>query len=94
MGYAAEYMRYNERYYPEQVQKAILPTFKNQDSIASWNQSFSSTSYESIASQDGVSMTYRLRKPGRGGYGDLDIVVDADRTIRIPTVRVNFSEYS
>jgi len=91
---AAAYLRGNENFYPEQVQKAILPTLKNQDNIVSWNQPFSSSSYESIASQDGVSMTYRLRKPGRGGYGDLDIVVDADRTIRIPTVRVNFSEYS
>ena len=93
IGYAAAYMRDNERYYPEQIQKAILPALKNQDSIASWNQSFSSTSYETIGSQDGVSMTYRLRKPGRGGYGDLDIVVDADRTIRIPTIRLNFSTY-
>ena len=91
---AAEYMRQNERLYPEQVQKAILPKYKNQDSIVSWNQSFSSASYESIASQDGVSMTYRLGKSGRGGYGDLDIVVDADRTVRIPTVRVNFSDFA
>lgn len=91
---AAEYLRQNERLYPEQVQKSVLPTFKNQDSIASWNQPFSSTSYESIASQDGVSMTYRLGKSGRGGYGDLDIVVDADRTVRIPTVRVNFSTFA
>jgi hypothetical protein len=93
LGIAAKYMRENERYYAEQVQESVLPTFKNQDSMISWNTPFSSTNYQAIASQNGVSMTYRLIKPGRGGYGELDMVVEADRIIRIPTTRVNFSNY-
>jgi hypothetical protein len=90
---AATYLRENERLYPEQVQNAILPTYKNQDNISSWNQSFSSSQYESVNSTGGVAINYRLRQPGRGGYGELDIIVDADRTIRVPTTRVNFSTY-
>lgn len=94
MTIAAEYLRENERLYPEQVQTAILPTFKNQDSISSWNQSYSTTSYQTVNSNTAVNIAYRMIQPGRGGRGELDIIVEADRLIRIPTVNVNFSQFS
>ena len=47
-------------------------------------------SYPNNYSDTGVTMRYDMVKPGRGGFGIIDVSVNANELIKIPQIRVNF----
>ncbi|AFZ21331.1 hypothetical protein [Allocoleopsis franciscana] len=91
MAIAAQYMRENQRMSHQEVQAAILPTYQDYNDFTSWSKPTSYTAYSNIAGQDGVLIEYRLVKPGKGGHGIIDVVVNANRRIEIPSIQVKYA---
>ncbi|BAY23509.1 hypothetical protein NIES2100_32740 [Calothrix sp. NIES-2100] len=91
MAIAAKYLRENERMTPEEVQSAILPQYQDYNDFTSWSKSTSYITYSNIASQNGVLIEYRAVQPGNGGYGIIDVTVNANRQIIIPSIQVKYA---
>jgi len=88
---AAEYLRQNERMSPKEVRDAILPTYQDYASWASWSEPSGFTAYRNTASERGVLMRYDAVDHRPGGYGVINITVNARGAIKIPEIRVNFA---
>ncbi len=91
MAIAAQYLRQNQRMNPEEVQKAILPRYQDHNDFTSWSQSTTYTAYSNIVSDNGVLIEYRIVKPGKGGHGIIDVTVNANRQIIIPSIEVKYA---
>jgi hypothetical protein len=91
MAIAAQYLRQNQRMTPEEVQKAILPRYQNHNDFTSWSQPTTYTAYSNIVSDNGVLIEYRSVKPGKGGHGIIDVTVNANRQIIIPSIQVKYA---
>lgn len=91
MAIAAKYLRENERMTPEEVQTAILPKYQDYTDFTSWSKPTSYIAYSNIASQNGVLIEYRAVKLGKGGYGIIDVTVNANHQIIIPSIQVKYA---
>lgn len=91
MAIAAEYLQKNQKMSPQEVQAAILPRYQDYNDFTSWSKPTSYTAYSNIASQDGVLIEYRVVKPGKGGHGIIDVTVNANRRIEIPSIQVKYA---
>lgn len=91
MAIAAQYLKKNEKMSSQEVQAAILPRDKQYDDWLSWSSSTSFVAYANVASDNGVVMRYDSVDPRPGGYGIIDITVNANRRIKIPQIKVQYS---
>jgi hypothetical protein len=91
MAIAAKYLRENERMTPKEVEAAILPRYQDYNDFISWSEPTSYISYSNTASQNGVLIEYRVVEAGKGGHGIIDVVVNANRQIIIPSIKVQYA---
>ncbi|MEG4806886.1 hypothetical protein QUA82_07465 [Microcoleus sp. F8-D3] len=93
MSIAAMYLRENQRLSIDEVQASVLPRVGGGASYADW-RNWDSTSfryYPNNYSDTGVRIRYDAVEPRRGGFGIIEVAVDAFRPIAIPQIRVNYA---
>ncbi|NQE37269.1 hypothetical protein [Microcoleus asticus] len=93
MSIAAMYLRENQRLSVDEVQASVLPRLGGGASYADW-RNWDSTSfryYPNNYSDTGVRIRYDAVEPRRGGFGIIEVTVDAYRPIVIPQIRVNYA---
>jgi hypothetical protein len=91
MAIAAKYLKEDEKMSSQEVQAAILPRYKQYDDWLNWASSPSFVAYANVASDNGVVMRYDSVDPRPGGYGIIDITVNANRRIKIPQIKVQYA---
>lgn len=91
MAIASKYLQENQRMTPQEVQAAILPRYQDYNDFTSWSKPTSYTVYSNIAGQDGVLIEYRVVEPGKGGHGIINVTVNANRRIEIPSIQVKYA---
>lgn len=93
MAVAAQYLRKNTRMSVSQIQSAILPRAAGGADISDWrtwdNDSF--RGYPNSHSDTGVRIRYDAVEPRSGGFGIIDVTVNAHQRIKIPQIKVNFT---
>ena len=94
VAFASAYLKKNRYMDHSEVQASLLPAVDggiNQVSnMEGWSNSGSFNSYPNNYSDTGVTIRYDMVKPGRGGFGTIDVSVNANELIKIPQIRVNF----
>ena len=93
MSIAAKYLKENARMTPSQIQAAILPRLSGGVNYSDWRD-WNTTSfrgYPNNYSDTGVRIRYDAVEPSPGGFGTIDVTVNANRMVKIPQIRVNFA---
>lgn len=93
MAVAAEYLRKEENLSPADVRAAIMPRMSGGIQVTDWRTWNSSgfIAYPNSFSDTGTRIYYNAVEPRLGGFGTIDVTVNAHRTIRLPQIRVEFS---
>lgn len=93
MAVAAEYLKQQENLSPSDVQAAILPRPTGGIELADWRTWGSSGSiiYPNTFSDTGTRIYYDAVEPRLGGFGTIDVTINAHRIVRLPQIRVEFS---
>jgi hypothetical protein len=93
MTHAAVYLKKNRNMDYSEVQSSLLPSLDGgttYSDMRGWSDSGTFNSYPNNYSDTGVTIRYDMVKPGRGGFGIIDVSVNANELIKIPQIRVNF----
>ncbi|MBS9391902.1 MAG: hypothetical protein HEQ29_01600 [Dolichospermum sp. LBC05a] len=93
MSHAAAYLKKNRYMDHSEVNTSIIPSLEGgttYSDMRGWSDSGTFNSYPNNYSDTGVTMRYDMVKPGRGGFGIIDVSVNANELIKIPQIRVNF----
>jgi hypothetical protein len=93
MTHAAVYLKKNLNMDYSEVQSSLLPSLDGgttYSDMRGWSDSGTFNSYPNNYSDKGVTMRYDFVKLGRGGFGKIDVSINADELIKIPQIRVNF----
>ena len=93
MSHAAAYLKKNRYMDHSEVNTSIIPSLDGgttYSDMRGWSDSGTFNSYPNNYSDTGVTMRYDMVKPGRGGFGIIDVSVNANELIKIPQIRVNF----
>lgn len=93
MTVAAEYLQKNRNLDPHQVHAGVIPRVRGGQRLSNMNGWTTSSSeyYPNNYSDTGVRIRYDAVEPRRGGFGLIDVSLDADQRVRVPQVRVNFT---
>ncbi|MDJ1170824.1 hypothetical protein PMG71_15430 [Roseofilum sp. BLCC_M154] len=93
MSIAAEYLSENTRMTTEQIQAALLPALAGGTNFSDWRDwdRDSFRAYPNNYSDTGVRIYYDAVDPRPGGFGIIDVTVNAHRLIKVPPIRVNFA---
>lgn len=94
MAHAAEYLQANRNMSFEQIQDAILPSLRGGTrllNIQGWSGGTDFNAYPNNYSDRGVRVRYDAVNPQPGGFGTIDVTVNANQQIRIPQIRIDFS---
>ncbi len=95
MSIAAQYLKKHEKMTYEEIESAILPRVSGASIISDWrnwdNSSFPGAYPNAYSDFRGVSIRYDAVKPRHGGFGIIDVTVNAHRMIKIPQIKVNFA---
>lgn len=93
MAIAAQYLQENTRLTTPQIQAAILPRMAGGIDYSDWrdwnNSSF--RGYPNSYSDTGVRIRYDAVQPTKGGFGMIEVNVNANLMIKLPPIRVNFA---
>lgn len=93
MAIAAQYLQENTRLTTPQIQAAILPRMAGGIDYSDWRDWNSSSfrGYPNSYSDTGVRIRYDAVQPTKGGFGMIDVTVNANLMIKIPPIKVNFA---
>jgi hypothetical protein len=94
MAHAAEYLRLNRHMSHGQIQDAILPSLTGGTRLSNmegWSDATSFNAYPNNYSDRGVRIRYDAVEPYSGGFGTIDVTVNANQQIQIPQIRVDFT---
>ena len=93
MTVAAEYLQKNRNLNTRQVHAGVIPRLRGGQRLSSMNGWGSSSSeyYPNNYSDTGVRIRYDAVEPRSGGFGLIDVSLDADQRVRVPQIRVNFT---
>jgi len=93
---AAKYLRKNTRMSSAQIQRAIFPpanaAARFHDNLSGWDTSGEiayPTAYQPGSA--GVIIRYQPTNPRPGGYGDIEVTINAERPIVIKGIKVQYS---
>jgi hypothetical protein len=90
MSIAAEYLQQHEKMSFDEVQASILPRYQQYSDWGGWSASRLMTTYANQSSDEGVLIRYDSVDPRSGGHGTIDVIINAERRIRIPTIKVQY----
>jgi hypothetical protein len=91
--YASQYLKQNRNMYPPEVQASILPSLQGGETYSNmrgWSDSTSFNHYPNNYSDTGVRVRYDAVNPRRGGFGIIEVTVNANQLIKIPQIIVKF----
>ncbi|MCY7332028.1 MAG: hypothetical protein LH649_05085 [Pseudanabaena sp. CAN_BIN31] len=93
MAIAAEYLKKEENLSPADIRSAIMPRMSGGIEVTDWRTWNSSgfIAYPNSFSDTGTRIYYDAVEPRIGGFGTIDVTVNAHRRVRIPQIRVEFS---
>ncbi|QSV65726.1 MAG: hypothetical protein HEQ12_01255 [Aphanizomenon flos-aquae DEX188] len=94
MTYAAEYLKRNRNMDASEVNASIIPSLDGgttYSNMQGWSDSTSFNHYPNNYSDTGVRVRYDAVNPRRGGFGIIDVSVNANQLIRIPPIRIDFT---
>jgi hypothetical protein len=95
MSIAAQYLKKHEKMSYQEIESAILPRVSGASVISDWrnwdNSSFPGAYPNAYSDFRGVSIRYDAVEPRHGGFGTIDVTVNAHRMIKIPQIKVNFA---
>jgi len=93
MAIAAQYLAENTRMSIDEIQASILPRLRGGANFDDWRDWSSSSfrGYPNTYSDTGVLVRYDAIDPYSGGYGTIDVTIEANRRIRVPQIRVEYA---
>jgi hypothetical protein len=91
MAVASDYLSRNERLSTQYINSLVIPRFQAYNSWQGWDRSPAFISYPTISSDQGVLIRYDIVDSRPGGYGRIDVSINSNPRIVIPTIRVDFA---
>lgn len=93
MTVAAEYLKQNRNLNTLQVHSGVIPRMRGGQRLSTMNgwDSSSVEYYPNNYSDTGVRIRYDAVEPRVGGFGLIDVSLDADQRVRVPQIRVDFT---